>query len=61
MPIDLGEIINLSDDAIAIIGKVTAATKKASDGGRRVTKAEGLAIAQACSELAAKILAEIAD
>jgi hypothetical protein len=61
MPLDPGEILEISSDAVELGAALAAALRSDSPGGKRLTKAEGRALLKQATELAAALAREVLD
>lgn len=55
------EVVELSQEAIELVTAIGAATKAASDGGRKITKSERQSLGKLALELAKHFLVDLAD
>ena len=61
MPLEGDELFGLSDEALAVWDEVQSAMSPASDGGKKITVAEGMLVAQKVSAFLSALLGELAD
>ncbi len=61
MPLEGDELFGLSDEALAVWDEVQSAMKPDSEGGKKITVAEGMLVAQKVSAFLSALLGELAD
>lgn len=61
LPLDAGELAELSADALAFIAQIREITDADSDGGKKITRAERRELLKAAAGLVGQLAVDIVD